>query len=243
VNASRPLPSVAPTRVETRDDDLEQLGYLRYLYSITAPRGPNVPLAIEQGWARGLRSVQDAELAWLQGRAHEAESTLHGAVLDDLVQRGPLTYHGWIRSAEVEAEEDAPSCPACRHPHHRLTRYRATFRAGAVPPRRVSFCPACSVVEDVPADSDLALGWRGDAFELSGTRPAQRWSARLVLVEQGQIAKHTYDWPADADGRPIQRFVVPEPLPPGPFDAVLVIMHRTRLALLVQKTRAATAGG
>jgi hypothetical protein len=236
----RPPPAPA---VETRDDDLEQLAYLRYLYGITAPSDPNMPAALKEGWARAQRAVQDAELAWLQGRAREAEPMLQRAVLEDLAARGPLQYHGWIRSAHVEAEPHAPPCPACRHPHHRLTRFRATFRAGAVPPRRVSFCPACSVVEDVPIDSDLALGLRGDSFELAGTRPTDRWSAALVLVEQGQVARHTYAWPAADDGRPAFRFTPPEPLPPGPFDAVLVLMHRTRLATIVQKTRAATAGG
>jgi hypothetical protein len=231
-----------PERIaERRDDDLEQLAFLRYLYGITAPRGPDVPPAIAEGWSQGMRAVQDAELAWLQGRSREAEPMLHRAVLADLVQRGPLTYHGWIRSAHVEACAEPVPCPACRHPHHRLTRYRASFRAGAVPPRRVSFCPACSVVEDVPHDCDLALGFREGAFELTGERPRERWSAALVIVEQGQIARQTVPWPADADGRPAARVEPPVPLPPGPFDAVLVLLHRTRLAILVQKTRASAA--
>jgi len=232
-----------PERViERRDDDLEQLGFLRYLYGITAPRGPDVPPAIADGWAQAMRAVQDAELAWLQGRSREAEPTLHRTVLADLVQRGPLLYHGWIRSAHVEAEADAVSCPACRHPHHRATRFVASFRAGVVPPRRVSFCPACSVTEDAPLASDLALGFRDGAFELTGDRPRERWSAALVIVEQGQIARHTLPWPADEEGRPVARLVPPEPLPAGPFDAVLVLLHRTRLTMLVQKTRAPAPG-
>lgn len=241
LRASVPLagpaaPAVRP--LESRDDDLEQLAFLRYLLTITRPP-EQVPAALVEGWQRSRSAVQDAEVAWLQGRGQQAEAALHRAVIDDLAQRGPLTYHGWIRSAHVDAESDAPVCPACRNANHRVTRYRASFRGGAVPARRVSFCPSCSVIEDAPIDNDLALGRHDGAFELSGTRPHERWSAALVIVEQGQVGRQVHRWPADENGRPVARFEPAEALPPGPFDAVLVLMHRTRLVLAVQKTRAA----
>jgi len=46
-----------------------------------------------------------------------------------------------------------------------------------------------------------------------------------VIVEQGQIARHTLSRPADEEGRPVARLVPPEPLPAGPFDAVLVLLQ------------------
>lgn len=239
LRAVTPMPAFAapkPRAQDSRDDDLEQLAFLRYLLTITKP-SEKVPAALVEGWQRSRNAVADAEVAWLQGRGHAAESALHDAVIGDLAQRGPLTYHGWIRSAHVDAEDDAPICPACRHPDHRVTRYRASFRAGAVPSRRVSFCPSCSVIEDAPIDNDLALGQRDGAFELSGTRPRERWHALLVIVEQGQVARTLHEWPADAEGRPAARFAPNVALPQGPFDAVLVLMHRTRLVLVVQKTR------
>jgi hypothetical protein len=225
--------SPPPSRVPA--DALDQLTYLRLMLGVTEPAP--TPEAAHAAWRRAVTAVHQTEVAWMQHRAHEMARPLREAVLAYVVERGPLLYHGWIKSAHVVAEDDNPICSACGHPHHRLVRYRARFHGDAAAARIVSFCPGCSVIEDVPESGPaVTFGWHDGAFVLDGDRPGAEWDAALVLVEQAAMAKRVVPWPADADGKPASRLRLDAPLPVGPVDAVLVLVHGWRLVVKAQKT-------
>jgi hypothetical protein len=144
------------------------------------------------------------------------------AVCQHFLSQSAPPFQFWSDlSYDCQPVEGEPRCYACG----RLTQsYEHALRVPAAPARRVSICPNCGIIEDVP--SGIFLGFdieRPGIVHLMGDLPRTDWAGTLV-VEQSMTRTLAWEWPAQEDGAPTRSFRTPEHWPVGPFRIAIVLL-------------------
>jgi hypothetical protein len=119
----------------------------------------------------------------------------------------------WTRlSAGCVRSENATVCPLCDSQGHTLI---YDFATGSR--RKSTVCPRCGPIEDAPLSSDLRFLVQKDRCELLGSRPTNDWLAYLVIFSGRSSETLLVKWPANREGKPVDKFCPPIKWPRGPL--------------------------
>lgn len=119
----------------------------------------------------------------------------------------------WTRlSTRRVRSENGTVCPLCDSQGHTLI---YDFATGSR--RKATMCPRCGPIEDAPLSSDLRFLVRKDTCELFGSRPTNDWLAYLVIFSGRSSETLLVKWPANREGKPVDKFCPPIKWPRGPL--------------------------
>ncbi|HKO44900.1 MAG TPA: hypothetical protein VJU84_16605 [Pyrinomonadaceae bacterium] len=247
-NVRNDLPVQAPRRRQNNgasviDGILADTVFLR-LWLTGVGRKPHADKARESA-ERGLEAISAYADALRLSPAQEASVQCAGAAMRELVIShlaafGSLASRTWLRNAERPTlEQPSPKCFACGLS---TNTYVAHAKSDVFRPRRLSICPGCGIIEDVPVNSTAKMRLDGELVRLDGVHVSGPWTCKLVAESMGPRNHKHWTWPEQDNGKPVESFSLPGPFPPGPIRVVVIFMSDAELFILQQPWRDKSSG-
>jgi hypothetical protein len=160
-------------------------------------------------------------------------NAMRAEVLEYAYCRGKL-LEAWMPYARSLRAVARSTCTACGRPTDVI---KATMRPPGVADRRISICPLCGVVEDVPLSFDLRIELSGLAVKVHGQMPRHCWTGGVLLASSLQADHVRVAWPRDLDQAPSTAADLPSRWPIGPLRLSAIFIWDAQFAVLSRMTR------
>ena len=145
---------------------------------------------------------------------------------------GGVVCKDWAHLSEFRLPNKQGICFGCFSPVISLV---ACLRMPGPSQRRLTLCPRCGVIEDVPVGTKLEFHIGGDSVvQLTGDLPRKHWAATLVLQSKLPAESRMIAWPTDPAGGAASIVQLQNGLPIGPIEAMILVMWGADFAVLSQ---------
>ncbi|HEX6096644.1 MAG TPA: hypothetical protein VF432_09995 [Thermoanaerobaculia bacterium] len=173
-----------------------------------------------------------------EDRGEEVGREMRDAIFTAIAPCAPVISRRWVPAATMQLLAEAVrSCFVCRSSP--LTTYVGHFRERpngvAPPPRRLSLCPRCGIVEDVPESAAVELAIDNGTVRFVGSLPRENWDALLVARAQNAAETRVWKWP-QAGEVPADAFR-PADWPHGPLNLGIVLLASSAVMVLGARMR------
>jgi hypothetical protein len=217
--------STSPRSRTLSAEDWAELGFLRsYLARAVVHADERLQVTGQQG-----RHATELYESWaslgadLEDNPSAPGPVMRRAVIDFVVQLGPLIFLDWMGLGGMKERRADQACCNCGLASSVIEVSMVNANAGA---RRLVTCPRCAIVQDMPRSWDLGLSVDSKGtVSLEGELPLRRWTGKLLLASQDWAASVSLDWPTGSDGALRRSFLVPRASwPAGVVKTTLVLM-------------------
>ncbi|HEU5059259.1 MAG TPA: hypothetical protein VFU21_22155, partial [Kofleriaceae bacterium] len=194
-----------------------------------------------------LVAAEESSPAFFAAPARAARASLESGAPDqeirerfaDLLACRVRAFTQWAPLSDPDRVRGrAIRCPRCGEPARQVGH---TLRLPDLPPRLVTVCPRCQVVEDVPLGCDLTVSIAGDQIAIGGTLPHRDWAARARVYAQVPWNGPLVVWPAAADGAPARRIAIGPVAASGVHQVTFVLVAGRDYAALSARVPIAAA--
>jgi hypothetical protein len=144
----------------------------------------------------------------------------------------------WMPDSLLRPLKRKATCWICRGKTRKATVYIGRFPGRDFPPRRISICPLCGIIEDVPAGLRLRLTFADGLTAKIESSPAVKLKFAILGIRSAAIAPIVRTWPSD--GRNLAHSLALPAISPatGIFDVVVTALSDRNLLVAGRRMRA-----
>jgi hypothetical protein len=224
--------------------EMNAYGKVSFLRACLEVAGAKISETVVPLHRKAMDAVRAYELALWRDEPLECGLAAPGPVMrqtmrEYLTARTKL-IDDWMTFARIGV--GAASGKPCFVCGKRTKTFEAGFSIPGVSRRRLTSCPRCGYIEDVPMESYLTTAVvNGTGVRLAGKVPREHVTAGIYFWSPQSSLQVDYPWPQDSNGALLDEFHTPKPWPPGPLRVTVFVLWGANVAVFNQYARGALA--